>query len=1253
MKILRIGGKNLASLADAFEVDFEREPLASSGLFAISGPTGAGKSTLLDALCLALYDATPRLVKGPRVGNYLPDVGAETLSVGDRRTLLRRGATEAHAEVDFIGNDGQRYRARWSVRRSRNRASGALQPSTMSLQALPAGQPLGGTKTEVLAEVERRIGLSFEQFTRSVLLAQNEFSAFLRTDENERGELLETLTGSAVYSDISRRAFERWRQEQEALRRITARLQDQAPLAPAERTALDDEHAAAQAALRDADTRRDALERRLRWHQELERLRGGEAQAEAALAAAAAEVDAAAGRRRHLATLDAVQPARALVADLARLDGEQRQVQAQLAGGERELARALDAQQAAARGLMEAERRLEAAEDAQQAAKPDLDAAKKLDAALEALAPAHAGARQALDSAAGDAAQAEQALRAKTAQRDASRHALAEVGAWLAAQRRREPLAVQWARWDQRLQQAGANARQDEANAAALDTARAAAEQAAQGAQRTATALSASIALLDVREATRRQALAALAGVDADALLAERRALEARRAQLASLDQTWQALVASRARLADLDAQAAQQDRIRADAARDLDAARAAGGALDGAVGQAERALKAAELACAGGVESLRARLVDGEPCPVCGGADHPYRHQDERLHALLEHLSGELAARRREQRDNRDAQADLRAAHEQAGERLAGLARERAALARTLEQLDAEWDESPLTAQAPAGDARGPWFAAGMAALRADLDALDARDGDLRRAVLARDGAQQAWDAANREHARLLDAAQAAQGQLARLDTELAALQARRDASRQALAEALAELDPVLADAAGDGWQDAWRRDPEGWRRARALEAGEWNERARRHAELAGAMGALDAEHAALSSRAEGAAARLRAARAEHERVDADLSARRTQRRALFDGRQVVDVEQALGAAVTAARADVQAGLAASQAAAQLETRVRAAQAQAAGRIADLQAELARAGERLAGWLQDFDGADPGLEPVADEAHLGRLLQVGSAWIAQERAALLELDAGARQAGAVLAERRAQRKQHEDSPPDDPPAQDQEAVAAALDAVRAERARAHETAAALAVRLREDDVRRERASALASELARQRAVEDRWARLAELIGSADGKKFRNYAQQFTLDVLLGYANTHLAHLAWRYRLERVVSQAGPSLALMVRDQDMGGEVRSVNSLSGGESFLVSLALALGLASLSSNRVKVESLFIDEGFGSLDSETLGVAMDALDALQSLGRKVGVISHVQEMTERIATKVLVRPAGGGSSAVTVQ
>ncbi len=189
---------------------------------------------------------------------------------------------------------------------------------------------------------------------------------------------------------------------------------------------------------------------------------------------------------------------------------------------------------------------------------------------------------------------------------------------------------------------------------------------------------------------------------------------------------------------------------------------------------------------------------------------------------------------------------------------------------------------------------------------------------------------------------------------------------------------------------------------------------------------------------------------------------------------------------------------------------------------------------------------------------------------------------------------------------------------------------------------------LAKDHDRRTQSADLLATLAQQEAKYRVWSQLNELIGAADGKKFRNYAQQTTLDLLLAYANRHLHELSRRYRLQRIQG----TLALMVIDQDMGDEQRSVHSLSGGESFLVSLALALGLASLSSNRVKVESLFIDAGFGSLDADTLRIAMDALDGLQSLGRKVGVISHVQEMTERIAVKISVQRTAGGRSVVAV-
>ena len=170
-----------------------------------------------------------------------------------------------------------------------------------------------------------------------------------------------------------------------------------------------------------------------------------------------------------------------------------------------------------------------------------------------------------------------------------------------------------------------------------------------------------------------------------------------------------------------------------------------------------------------------------------------------------------------------------------------------------------------------------------------------------------------------------------------------------------------------------------------------------------------------------------------------------------------------------------------------------------------------------------------------------------------------------------------------------------------------------------------------------------------RRTESERWAKLNELAGSADGAKFRRIAQGYTLDILLNYANVQLRELTRRYRLERVPE----TLALQVIDRDMCDEVRTVHSLSGGESFLVSLALALGLSSLSSNRMRVESLFIDEGFGSLDAETLRVAMDALESLRTQGRKIGVISHVQEMTERIPVCVQVSRVGNGKSVVRIE
>ena len=214
MKILVIRLKNLTSIEGTVEVDFTAEPLCSAGIFAISGPTGAGKSTLLDALCLALYDKAPRFAASVESVN-LADVGDNRINQSDVRNLLRRGTSDGYAEVDFLGVDGHRYRSCWSVRRTRNKVSGSLQPQMMEVKELDTGKEFQGTKKELLAQLVELIGLTYEQFTRTVLLAQNDFATFLKSKGAAKAELLEKLTGTGVYSFISQEVFARNKAAQE------------------------------------------------------------------------------------------------------------------------------------------------------------------------------------------------------------------------------------------------------------------------------------------------------------------------------------------------------------------------------------------------------------------------------------------------------------------------------------------------------------------------------------------------------------------------------------------------------------------------------------------------------------------------------------------------------------------------------------------------------------------------------------------------------------------------------------------------------------------------------------------------------------------------------------------------------------------------------------------------------------------------------------------------------------------------------
>ncbi|MDI1291314.1 MAG: AAA family ATPase [Methylobacter sp.] len=1252
MRILAIRGKNLASLAEPFEILLNSGPLEQAGLFAITGQTGAGKSTILDALCLALYDKIPRLPDGHGFAVGHKDE-AENLRVTstDVRSILRRGTSHAYAEVDFIGKDKQHYRARWEVSKARGKADGRLQAQEVILSKIDDGQRIGQGKRNTLEIIGELIDLNFDQFRRSVLLAQGDFAAFLKAKKDERSSLLERITGTELYSVLSIAAFDRASQEKNALTQITNRMQDQIPLDDTARQLLEQQRDQFTDQLADLDKQIASNQQIIDWYAELKKRQAAEQLAREVVAGSQQAWDAADAERQLMQQVELAQPLRPLLSQYQMANTEYLDAQHQLKDSSDQHLAAEAKLQTAKEQLGVLAVALVETEQQQQQAQPLLIKARALDTRIDVIrqtvSTLSAEENQlfnALDSAEKD----HQSLLIQQAEQTTT---LQRLTVWLEQNQAIKPIAAEWSRWDaelERYQMLNARKADDMLNAEQL-------RLAVTQDERSLAELKLAIDDSHKKGELQQQTLAQLKTQDSRQSLEDlhrsKDELEIKREQvLKALNLTNHAQELQQAIKQDTDKLAATEQTIN-DSTLQLQTVNQQRTANGAGLSEAKKALELIQATTHKNAEQFRSLLQDDQPCPVCGALEHPWKDQVSIGNEQAAAQSARVAELESQNETLIKAIAELTKSISQGQQQKTALADGLIEAQTKLAQCHNDWRALALHDFAITDSQLLPELKSHEQQISSDLARIKQQEKAALELQKQLKVAQDLFDADQRNKEKL-------SAEYASLDKQQAKNKADLEHVSAAILEQATQLQAIVELLATpfrqlENWQSYLQDSTAVFRQDCAVKA-QQHQRTEQQIETAAKSLETVNHNEKLAEQA------LNQSRQQHQIKQAELNTRTDEMRKLSIEREAVlpkvtaeSYQQSINQSLQTARAaHQQAGQAVSQAETGLATCKQNQlhwQTETGRRYGNLEKALSALNQLLG-------------KQAIDLEQLSWFLEKDELWLTEQKTKMAVLERTLQESAALLKVKSddclkqrppwmVQVSQGVGNPCDQShPVEIVEEDAHKLSAeLQQQRQLAHSQKQEQVILLREDDKKIEAGRLLKAALDGQRQCWEQWESLNELIGSRSGAKFRTFAQSLTLEALLAHSNQHLEDFAKRYALQRV---PGSDLELQIIDRDMADDVRSVHSLSGGESFLVSLALALGLASLSSNKTQVESLFIDEGFGSLDPETLDIAIASLDTLQALGRKVGVISHVPILVERIGAKVMVEKQGGGRSRVVI-
>lgn len=1216
MRILRLRFRNLNSLAGDWDIDFTHPSYVSSGIFAITGPTGAGKTTILDGICLSLYGQTPRLTKITQSENE----------------IMSRHTGECSAEVEFETGKG-RFRCHWSQHRSRKQADGQLQAPKHEIADAESGNILESKLKAVAAKVEEVTGMDFDRFTRSMLLAQGGFDAFLQAAPDKRAPILEQITGTEIYSRISMKVHELTSEERRKLEAIRADLNGMQLLSPEEEAGLRSELTEKEREAAGLTAVAHEIREQTAWRERIEALETELAQIEQAWHSFEVKKETAVPELEQLAK---GSQALALEGSYVNLEGIRKQQvaeQTELASACESLPKVQQARQDAADLLEKAEAclqncRTEQAREAELIRKTreldvKLDEARSriqgLEIETEKLKEQRGDYRTAItkcDEQRGEAGTALQAAEAFLAEHQAD---TGLVEGLTGIEQQVKTLKVLGGQCSERRKQLDRQA--DGCKNA---------EKTKQQAEIAWQEVVQAVAMAENRLVkVRAQIETLLQGRELPAWRAGAEALATRLNRLQILHETVARLEETNQRLETLKLRQETLEISRQELSRKEEALTGERGLRDEMVRQLQD--KVVLLNRVRDLEAERAQLVDGAPCPLCGANEHPYafgnvpcpdetQQELELARKVAKEMSERLSGIRSEQAG---VIKELEQAGRERNEYQGVLERDETFCAAVIAELELSADSA---ARSDAILTESDACREALAGCRTVIGEVEQKEEEERGAKTAYDSARDVLAGHDKTRQAAAFGFESAVSERGRLERECAALQDDLDRS---LAEVERAVEPY-------GCKDISLQNSEEMLAALTKRRSAHGERLQEKERLAKRLADLGSEMQKQQALLTEAEKNL----AEREQLLRDKLAQRaelaSQRQELFGDRNPDSEEKRLADALKEAgeRRD---------AAWREQNRLHA-------ELAGLEEQIQKQTKSVTTRAAQFAELEPVLYRRMTEAGFADEAAFLEARLTQER-----FDELSRLADALRREETEIQSRRQDRTATIQMERDKRLTDKALDQIREENATVtmqlselQKTLGALGQKLQQhiDQQQLQQSRLQAVEVQKKECA--RWERLHELIGSADGKKFRNFAQGLTFELMVAHANRQLQKMSDRYILVR---DSDEPLELNVIDNYQAGETRSTKNLSGGESFIVSLALALGLSNMASRNVRVDSLFLDEGFGTLDADALETALETLSGLQQDGKLIGIISHVPALKERIGTQIQVEAGNAGRSSLS--